>query len=202
MERNQRCPRCGAALPEEASFCPFCAGSINRRTAVEPPSLRGRRVLRALLFSAVLAAAVLAAFLLTRPRVYDGVGEVVYTDADGTYQLVLALPENRYEALAEQSFHAAEVEPYRVPSRLYINHTDSGADAGQLFLQKVDSATAELLPLDESLGTVSCSAPAPHSAAPDAALVSLVDFTARDDYTAQMVWTLHMTNGDTIRLRQ
>ena len=63
-------------------------------------------------------------------------------------------------------------------------------------------ATAELLPLDESLGTVSCSAPAPHSAAPDAALVSLVDFTARDDYTAQMVWTLHMTNGDTIRLRQ
>ena len=81
MERNQRCPRCGAALPEEASFCPFCAGSINRRTAVEPPSLRGRRVLRALLFSAVLAAAVLAVFLLTRPRVYDGVGEVVYTDA-------------------------------------------------------------------------------------------------------------------------
>ena len=202
MERNQRCPRCGAALPEEASFCPFCAGSINRRTAVEPPSLRGRCVLRALLFSAVLAAAVLAVFLLTRPRVYDGVGEVVYTDADGTYQLVLALPENRYEALAEQSFHAAEGEPYRVPSRLYINHTDSGADAGQLFLQKVDSATAELLPLDESLGTVSCSAPAPHSAAPDAALVSLVDFTARDAYTAQMVWTLHMTNGDTIRLRQ
>lgn len=202
MELNQRCPRCGAALPEGASFCPFCTGSINRRMEMMPPSLIRLRVRRMLLLLAALAAAVLAVFLLTRPQVCDGMGEVIYTDADGTYQLTLASPENRYETLAERSFHVAEGEAYRTPCRLYIHHTNSGANAGQLFLRKVDSVTVEFQPLDESLGTVSCSAPAPHDYDPEAALVSLLDFTAWGDFATQLVWTLHMDNGDTIRLRQ
>ena len=41
---NRRtCPYCGAELPEEASFCPFCARSVNQRQNVSPPSVRWRK---------------------------------------------------------------------------------------------------------------------------------------------------------------
>ena len=50
------CLHCGAALPEEASFCPYCAKSVNVRTAVSLP----RRVW---LGVGALAAAVLLAML-------------------------------------------------------------------------------------------------------------------------------------------
>ena len=157
MERNQTCPHCGVALPGEASFCPYCAESVNRRTELTPPSPALRRALRGLALLAVLAAAALALFLLTRPRTLDGQGEVVYTDADGTYQLVLGWPDDRYAPVYERWNDAAVGEPYRYPVCLFVNHADSGADAGGIFLQKVESVTAEFPPADpEGAGTVSC----------------------------------------------
>ena len=202
LERNQTCPHCGAALPGEASFCPYCAESVNRRTELTPPSPALRRTLRGLALLAVLAAAALALFLLTRPRTLDGQGEVVYTDG-GAYQLVLGWPDDRYAPIYERWNDAAVGEPYRYPVCLFVNHADSGADAGGIFLQKVESVTAELLPADpEGAGTASCTQPAPDAYSPGAALISYVDFTARDAFSTQMVWTLTMKNGDTIRLRQ
>ena len=199
---TQTCPHCGAPLHPDAVFCPYCARSVNRRIQRRPP----RPVPRALRYAAVLvlaaAALVLTLFFATRPRTYDGWGEVIYTDSDGTYQLVLARPENRYQPAYELNLRIESGEPYRVPSRLYINHMDSGADAGALFLQKVASAEAELILEEGSPAVLTCSQPAPHSALPDAALASLVDYEAEEDFSAQMVWTLHMDRGDTIRLRQ
>ena len=44
---NRRtCPYCGAELPEEASFCPFCSRSVNQRQNVSPPSVRWRKAQR------------------------------------------------------------------------------------------------------------------------------------------------------------
>ena len=48
LERNQTCPHCGAALPGEASFCPYCAESVNRRTELTPPSPAQRPLAEAL----------------------------------------------------------------------------------------------------------------------------------------------------------
>ena len=31
------CPKCGADLPPEASFCPYCTESFNPRTELHPP---------------------------------------------------------------------------------------------------------------------------------------------------------------------
>ena len=199
MERI--CPHCGAPLPTGAAFCPFCAGSINHRRTLSPPGLPWRRVLRGAALLAVLAVVLLILFFLIRPRTYDALGEVTYTDSDGAYQLVLASPENRYQPITEWSWNAEQGVDYRFTTQLYINHADSGADAGQLFLRKVAAVTVDIHS-DGPPGVLACSEPAPHNALPGAALVSLVDYNTDEDFAAQIVWTLHMTNGDTIRLRQ
>ena len=40
------CPKCGADLPPEASFCPYCTESFNPRTELHPPRRAWGRVLR------------------------------------------------------------------------------------------------------------------------------------------------------------
>ena len=205
--QQKSCPHCGAALPEEASFCPYCAQTVLRRTRLSPPGRTWRKGVRravtALLLAAVLIGAGAGWYLHTRPQVYDAQGEVLYTGEDGvTYQVVLASSEDRFQP-AYTAQQSAEVgEQYRFPVRLYINNVDSDASANETFLKRVSQVSAEFLP-PKGDGTVSCLEPAPApDYSPDAALVSYVDFTAQDDFLAQMVWTLWMDNGDLIRLRQ
>lgn len=81
---------------------------------------------------------------MNRPRIYEGVGEVIYTDADGTYQLVLKSSSGRYEPITQVDQDPEEEMDYRFPLRLYINHKDSGADASGVFLQKAESAPPNL----------------------------------------------------------
>lgn len=198
---NHTCPHCGAALHERASFCPHCAETINRRTEPKPPRPMRQNVLRAAVALLVVVGVALGLYLHFRPRVYDGLGEVIYTDADGTYQLVLAWPGNRYEPAYKIGQTAVLNDTYRYPSRLYINHVDSGADAGKLFLQKVERVTTEIIQPDDSLIQMTATEPAPHSYSPDAAMVTFLDFTGQDG-SAQLLWTLYLKNGDVIRLRQ
>lgn len=89
---NRVCPHCGASLPEEAAFCPHCAKSVNQRAEYHPPNPLFGKILRA---SGVLLAAVvivLAVWWFNRPQTLDGQAKVIYTDEDGTYQLVLGYP--------------------------------------------------------------------------------------------------------------
>ena len=37
-EKQKVCPHCGAALPEEAAFCPYCAQTVNRRSHLKAPA--------------------------------------------------------------------------------------------------------------------------------------------------------------------
>ena len=195
------CPYCGAFLHEKAAFCPYCARSINRRTELRPPALIWRKVLRRGITLLVIAGIILGIYQASRPRVYDAQGEVIYTDRGGTYQLVLGDSNNRYEPIDTVAVHGELDQEYRTPSILYINHVDSGADAGQIFLQKVERVAAELIQPSDSPSPVACTQPAPHGAFPGAALVSFQDFTGRSG-TAELLWTIEMKNGDTIRLRQ
>ena len=55
------CPYCGAELPEEASFCPYCARGVRARTEIVPPNPAWRRRVRRLL--AVLVPVLLLAGL-------------------------------------------------------------------------------------------------------------------------------------------
>lgn len=197
-----KCPHCGKPLPAGAVFCPHCAKSINRRVSVEGIRPASQRWLYLLLVLLAAAAAVTALLLLNQPQTFDGQGEVIYPDADGDIQLVLAWSDSSYDPLYEVNQNATIGEQYRFPARLYAHRVDNGEDAAQTFLEKVEQVDVEFLP-PEGAGIITGSEPAPNNGYdPNAALISYVDYTAQEDFRSQMVWTFQMKNGDTIRLRQ
>lgn len=198
---HKPCPRCGAALPAEASFCPHCAETLRPRKPASPPAVFPRRRFLWGGAALMLLAAAAALMLSLAPDTYDGLGQVLYTDDDGTYQLLVTPENNRFTPQAEVSSDAEEGQAYRIPSRLFVNHVDSGANAGQMFLQKVDSVSTQILQPEDSFSPMTCTLPETRDFAPEAARVTLVDFTSRSE-PAELVWTLHMQNGDVIRLRQ
>ena len=130
------CPHCGSQLHPDTSFCPYCARTVNERQELSPPALSWRRALRrALPILAVLlllAAAGMGWYLSTRPQVYDdgGTGEVIYTDEDGTYQILLGWRDTPYEPAPVITQTAEQDEEYTFPVCLFIHHKDTGANAG------------------------------------------------------------------------
>lgn len=199
MDRS--CPHCGATLPRNVSFCPHCARSLVSVQTIRGPSWFWRKFLCLAGAGAAATALILGIVFYFQPRTYDGFGQVTYTDGDGTYQLLLAFSNDRFAPEAGIAVEAETDGEYRMPSRLFINHVDTGANAGQIFLQKVDSVSAQFLQSPDSPSPMVCSQPEYRDFAPQAAMVSLVDYTGRSE-PAELVWTLNMENGDTIKLRQ
>ena len=87
---SKQCRNCGAALPEDASFCPHCTQSQIERSEVKPPRLWRKKTLYGLLGALVLIVAALAVFLPHRPKTFEGGASVTYTDKDGTYELLVS----------------------------------------------------------------------------------------------------------------
>lgn len=210
MEAWKSCPHCGARLPSEASFCPRCARSVNERKEIRPLRYIPGRVLRAALLVFVLLAAGLTAWLYTRPRVYDnGTAEVIYTDGDGSYQLLLNYFGDRFQPMTDYAEEVEEGTASNKPSRLFINHVDTGVNAKEAFLRKVRYVSVELLRGGEGSESWQCSEPMVYnglnsevySLAPDAAGVSILSYTDRSG-GMELRWSLRMRNGDIIRLHQ
>ena len=174
----KKCPDCGASIPEEASFCPVCASSINQRREPEPP---GRYLSRKTMWIAaiLLLAALMGAgiYAFNRPKVYEGAGEVFYSDSEGSYQLLTNYTLDRHEPMELLDTAAGAEERYRFPSYLYINYADSGIDATDIFMEKVNSADFEILQPEDSKSPIKWSDPEPMDINKEAALISLVDFT-------------------------
>lgn len=199
---EQKCPHCGADLPEEASFCPHCATTVHRRKAAKVPVPMLRKALTVLLVLVIVSAVAGGLWLKLKPKTYDEYGQVIYTAGDGTvYQVLLGSNADRFTPQPQLTVSCEADGQYRMPSRLYINNSGSGEDANQAFLELVESASAEFIHQEDSPSPMVCSQPAYNEALPDAALISLLDFTG-ESTPAELVWTLYMKNGDTIRLRQ
>lgn len=202
MEVWKNCPHCGARLPSEASFCPSCAQSVNERQKIYPPRrLPGWALRRALLVLALLAVA-LTGWLYTRPGVYDnGTAEIIYTDGDGSYQLLLNYFGDRFQSMTDYSEEVEEGTTSNKPSRLFINHVETGVNAKEAFLRKVEDVTVELLQGGDSPEPWQYTSPQAYDFAPEAAGVSILTYT---DHSGNMElrWTIRMQNGDTIRLYQ
>lgn len=195
------CPHCGVSLHEDASFCPACAKSINKRVEPKPPRPMLKKVLLLGISLLVIAGFALGTWMYRKPVIAEGNGEVTYTDADGTYQLLLSYVDTRYLPVYEMQ-QTVELEgDYTMPSSLFINHKDTGADAGQIFLQKVDRVTTGFIQPADSASPMGCTAPAARDFVPGSALVSSITFTGRSD-AAELLWTIHMKNGDTILIHQ
>ena len=134
--KNQ-CPHCGAPLPEEASFCPHCARSLNRRVNIRRPFSLSSKVLRLAALLILIAAVCAAGYFLTRPKTYDAMGEFTYSDSDGSYQLLLSYDStDRYTPISIFEASASAEESYRFPCWLYVNSWNTGEDAGEMFRKK------------------------------------------------------------------
>ena len=185
---EKTCPYCGAPLPEEAAFCPHCAKSINRRSKNKPPRLTPKRlVLAALILLAILLLAA-GAYAFLGPKTYDGLGEVIYTDSDGTYQVLIGWGD-RYEPTTETTHDAADQDRYRFPVRVYVNHQATGEDMAKEFLQKVESVEVRAESESESTFPVQCTPPESGSEAgyPGTALVCFVDYNRESPTQNQII---------------
>ena len=199
----KNCPRCGAQLPDAVSFCPNCAQSVTQRRELHPPRRLSRRAVRISLVVLAALSLILAAWLYTRPRTYDdgGTATVIYTDRDGSYQLLLGWRNDPYTP-APEVYREAELDgEYRIPMCLFVHHTGSDANAANAFMNKVESVTAQFGPAGNPEGYITYTDPAPNGCCPEAMAVSFVDFLGRDN-SAMGTWTITMNNGDVIRLHQ
>lgn len=204
------CPHCGAVLPDEASFCPGCARSVIFREEVR--RYRRLRVKVICGLFAVLAAALLAALVWRLlPKTYDnGTAEALYAMKGQTYQLCIAWADTPTTPFSDRYTSAAVDFNSRYPALLYINRAGTGENAADEFLPQVESIAAEFVNRSFAGGAredmrLSCTSPARQTDyVPDAASITYVDFCLwRDgDYEAQLVFTVTMKNGDTIRVRQ
>lgn len=199
--KEKICPHCGAPLPEEASFCPRCAGSINRRTALRPPTYIPIPFLRFLVLAGIGAAVLAALFFYFSPKKVEGTGDVIYTDDDGTYQILSNVSTDRYYPMSLISQDAGDAKSYRFPLRLYINHKDTGVDASGIFLQKVESCELLIEQPPDSAGPVTATEPLTALEYPGTALVSYINFSRRSSSPVWLIWSLHMKNGDTISVK-
>ena len=202
MNQQKICPHCGAQLPDMASFCPHCAQSVTQRREFRPPRRLPRRVLRGALLVLVLGTLALSAYLYTRPKVYDnGAAEVIYTDDDGSYQLLLNYFGDRFQPMTDYSEELEEGTTSNKPSRLFINHMDTGVNAKEVFLRKVEAINVELLRGGDSLEPWQYTQPQASDYDLEAASRSILTYTDRSG-DMELRWTIRMKNGDTIRLYQ
>ena len=195
------CPHCSASIHEKASFCPCCARTVNLRTEAYSPWRMPRRALYSALASLLILALAVAGWLYTRPKVYDnGTAEIIYTDGDGSYQLLLNYFGDRFQPMADYSEEVEEGTTSNKPSRLLVNHVDTGVNAKEAFRRKVDSVSVEFLQAGGPEPWQS-SGPVILDYDQEAAYRTILTYTDRSG-NMELRWTIRMKNGDTIRLYQ
>ncbi|MGN8895425.1 zinc-ribbon domain-containing protein [Flavonifractor sp. HCP28S3_F3] len=201
---QQTCPHCGAALPENAAFCPHCAKDVHPRKDTGTPAPLQKKLLLGLLALAVVIAAGVGIWYLNRPyvpREYDGVGEVYYETGGKTYQLLVAWPDDRCQAAPDIYQYGRADDLTRWPSRFYVNDAANGTDGWSAFEPLVEAVTVEVIQDEDAGSALTAEAPTHDENYPDTAGTSVLEFDGLCGET-QVVWIIQMKNGDVIRVRQ
>lgn len=198
--QNKLCSHCGASLPSEALFCPFCARSLQEKRAIRPPRPKRRIILGCFLLLALVG---LCAFLLyePEPQVVEGEGQVVYQDRDGVYQITVSINESGSLPWAATPYVSNSVAPgtsFRYPAQMLIYRNGYDPAIQEEFLEKVLICTVTATPV-EGGQAMQCTTPAPDSSFPAAALVSHIAYNGQS-LLNEIRWTFLMENGDTIYL--
>lgn len=206
-DRKKHCPHCGTALPEDASFCPHCESVlIEKHPAAVPKPKRRRRITAAILLVAVLAAALTAVGFASRGKVIDAQGAELFYDAEGEkFRLVLC-----FEAQGGAPFFSQPeiVENARedqlhgrtATSLLFVD--DGGKEnRKEPFLALVDHCEVTAVPREggEFLQIDETFLPEQSNAAFEAMPSYHAGQTKEGE--ADIIWTIYMKNGDTLRLR-
>lgn len=198
---SKKCSYCGAELPEKASFCPHCAQSQIEKAEVKPPRLWRKKAFLAVSCVLIAAMVILACTYANRAKTYEGGANVVYTDKDGAYELLVTfhpddIANNRPVRTKTVSLSTNEFSSMTAMLGVYHNGELTDTEA---FFEKVESCTLEASPNEE--GALTLSEPAYNTNFLPAARESDIIYSGESG-TNQLLWTLHMKNGDTIRLKQ
>ena len=196
----KKCRNCGAYLPEGASFCPHCTQSQIEKQKVKPPHLWRKKALIAALAVLVLVAAALAVFLPHRPKTYEGGAFFTYTDQDGTYELLVGTFSNAIgdkQPEEKRTLSLSVDETSCLPALLGVFQNGTLADP-EAFLAKVERCTLEAFPNENEALDI---AEPRHDETFAPSLLSAEVFFTGASGTNELVWTLTMKNGDTIRLK-
>ena len=148
----------------------------------------------------VLVTAALAVFLPHRPKTYEGGASVTYTDQDGTYELLVGTFLNSIEDKQPEEKRTLSLsvdETSYLPAMLGVYRNGTPVDP-EAFLAKVERCTLEAFPNEN--GALDIAEPRYNEMFSAAVLETDVVFTGASG-TNELVWTLTMKNGDTIRLK-
>ena len=204
---EKKCPYCGASLQEEASFCPYCARSINARRQTHPPRHMSGRALQSagIILGVLILVLLLALWQHFRPKLFDNDStEVVYRSQGVDYQLCIARASApSTPAKRERSSSMPMGETYRYFVLVYINEADSGTAAGEAFLERIESVTADISGLDDGL-QLTCAQPVrDEDYMPDALIVYMNSKVIElGRHIGELTVSVNMRNGDVICLHQ
>ena len=227
MKKEKYCIKCGAVLPEEASFCPCCTASqMERRSVVAPPSNGGRKRRRVWLCTALallLAGAGLWALVgggaavgydppVPDPQQPDSLegtlkqdsGQVWYDGADGTLYHVFACFSPQPDGGGVPASHRKELllrgEEGSSPLCLFVVKADDReADVRAAFSALVERHTIQAVAQEGDACVVDEATD--NYAAAGALYAHEHHVTSKCTYN-DIIWTLYMKNGDEITLRQ
>lgn len=198
-----RCPYCNAELPDDASFCPHCAQSLNDREEVTAPRPYRRKVVVAALCVALALAAAAIYYAVNRAGVYETDGAFLsYSDSDGDYGLVAAFfPGDIENQKPVNSKTVSQVtdEEGRTTAMIGVFRDGKLLEDPEEFFAKVEKCTVTAVP--EGDGTVRLTEPEYKEDYAPAARESDLYYDGNSG-TNELRWELVMKNGDTLRLKQ
>ena len=196
----KKCIHCGKELPDGASFCPYCETVQGKTVKEDVPKPREKK-LPFILAALVVLVAILLVHHVNAPKVIDAKGpELVY----GNYRLILATAESDDKTVPEPQEYSvntlAIVDNAATPSLLFAARETDGENRCEVFLALVDTAEVETVPRDGA-DQMYCREPQHDSRCPSAVLMTDIGYWPSCG-TNDVCWTLHMKNGDTLRLQQ
>lgn len=198
-EKQNSCPFCGSSLPDGAAFCPHCARSIRPRERQKAPRPLRKKVLQMTALLTAVAAVAGAIWLYVRPRTVEGEGGVDYTDPDGSYQVIMARSDDTYEPQKEFHQSAEQGQEYRIPLCITFYDSATGENVSHAMRSKIEYSTVDIEPLEQTDRLWQNTEPAYNNARPMCALTTFLNFWLESG-DARLTWTLHMKNGDTLRM--
>lgn len=187
------CKNCGCELPDDASFCHNCATSIIDKEEAKKPVLWRKKAVIVGLVLIVLA----LIFLPHRPKIHEGLASLTYDD----YYIITTtkaweLDEQKGEELRTLSLTQGEGSGVIVELGVYKDGKYADVDT---FMSKVKSYTLDVSPDENNVFTIN--KPVNNKENSPAMLEAGIYFPS-DCGTNDIIWTLNMKNGDTVRVRQ
>ncbi len=201
---NKKCINCGTALPDAASFCPYCATVQTPKEQVHIPRLWRKRAIAAL--TILLAAAMILGIYVyrNRPKVYEGEGNLTYSDDDGTYDIVLGYfepPEGRQiDCIKDRIITINAGETWHSYTHLCVYPANGSLKLVPEFMDKVEDIDLTIEALDDKEPFYAFK-PQEMLDMPFALRSARFSFSTECG-SNRLTWTLRMKNGDELRLYQ